>query len=190
MSHELSNPMRWFSAILIVGVWPMSLFAAPASTQTQPATKPSPSISLSQTTEEGKRLIVGTVTAAGKPLENAVVSFFVRRSLGDLLLGTENTLDDGTAAIAYPDTLVGNPPGELRVVAVTGDSTGFGAARVEAVLPAFATRDSEPQARRALWAPQAPVGLIIAVLGVFAAAWAAFGYVVVQLVRIKKGARS
>ena len=68
-------------------------------------------------TEEGAKLIRATVQLNGKPLENATVRFLVRRSFGDLLLGEDKTLDDGTAAVRFPKALPGGPHGELEVIA-------------------------------------------------------------------------
>ncbi len=42
---------------------------------------------------------------------------------------------------------------------------------------------------RALWAPQAPVGLIVTIMLLVGGAWGAYAFVVLQLVAIRKGAK-
>ena len=47
--------------------------------------------------------------------------------------------------------------------------------------------DPEPFGR-ALWAPHAPLLLIVAIFAVLGIVWLTYAYVVVQLVRLRKGA--
>ena len=49
-----------------------------------------PEISLKVTTEDNQKIILATVTAGGKPLANATVNFFVKRTFGNLGIGHDH----------------------------------------------------------------------------------------------------
>ena len=153
-----------------------------------------PSISLTTTTEEGKRLLLATVTIDSKPVESATVSFGARRLFGTLLVGEEKTLDDGTAAVAFPADLPGGSGGMLEVTA-TLQPTNSGEVPVKAVasFPTGAVAALSAAGHsfpRALWAPQAPITLIAIIFGFVGAVWLTYVYVVLQLIRLKRGART
>ena len=146
-------------------------------------------VTLSTAVEDGKKQLIATVKRGGKPVENATVSFGAKRSFGRLVLGTDVTLDDGTAAVAFPSDLPGDAQGNLELDAkVQGPLSQWGAS-------ASATRaggkpkeppvDSFP---RALWSPSAPVGLIAAIAVLVGGAWGAYLFVAFQLIAIRKGA--
>lgn len=145
-------------------------------------------ITLRSDVEEGKRMLVATVTADGKPVENAKVAFFAQRTFGALALGAEVTLDDGTAAVPFPATLPGDDQGRLRLSAELANLPK-GAPRVFAatVFDGGVPFHSEPQGfPRALWAPRAPWILLTVIAVLVGLVWGAFGYVVFQLHQIRK----
>ncbi len=145
-----------------------------------------PAVALSVTTEDGKKMLVATVTANGKPVENAKVEFFARRTFGQIVLGAEATLDDGTAAVLFPVTLPGDDRGRLQVSA---EVAGFGQPRprAEAVLDGGVPFRVEPAAfPRALWAPQAPYVLLANIAIVVGLIWGAFAYGLFQLASIRR----
>jgi hypothetical protein len=146
-------------------------------------------VTLSMDVEDGKKQLIATVKRAGKPVENARVSFGAKRSFGLLVLGTDVTLDDGTAAIPFPTDLPGDAQGNLELSAtVQGPLSQWGAA-AQATLaggkPKEPPADSFP---RALWAPAAPLGLIGAIAVLVGGAWGAYLFVAFQLIAIRKGA--
>jgi hypothetical protein len=143
-----------------------------------------PQIALQVTTEENQKTILATVTASGKPLKGATVTFFVKRMFGNLDIGHDQTLDDGTAAIPFPADLSGGTTGQLQVIATITDPPQYFSAHDEATFDGALA--ISPQAKafpRALWAPQAPLPLILAITIVLILVWGTYVYVVVQLIK-------
>ncbi len=154
------------------------------------APAPQPSVALKVSTEEGKKVIVATVTLNGKPLEGAKVTILAQRTFGRLALGTEDTLDDGTAAVPFPADVPGDAQGRLQVVAEVKAGKDYAAARVPATLDgAPAVPPQTNPFSRALWAPRAPLPLVLTLLLLLGAVWGTYGYVVVQLLQLRKGTK-
>ena len=74
-----------------------------------------PTIAVTTDIEDGKKMIHALVTLNGKPLENVNLQYFVQRTFGNLPIGQDTTLDDGTSAVAFPSDLPGAPDGKLHV---------------------------------------------------------------------------
>ena len=150
----------------------------------------SPVISLSSNIEDGKVMLVATVTAVGKPVENAKVAFFAQRTFGQIALGTEATLDDGTAAVPFPSTLPGDENGRLKLSAdLAGQPKGAERIHTEGTFAGGKPFSPESLAfPRALWAPRAPWILLATIAALVGVVWGAFGYVVFQLNCIRKEA--
>jgi hypothetical protein len=146
-------------------------------------------VTLSTSVEEGKKQLVATVMKNGKPVEKATVSFGAKRTFGRLVLGTDVTLDDGTAAIAFPSDLPGNAKGELELDAVVNGPLSQWGARGTAIMPGGRVVEQPAEAfPRALWAPSAPLGLIGVIVLLLGGAWGAYLFVVAQLLSIYRGA--
>ena len=169
---------------LVAGLAPASL------AQTAPATtRPTPTLTLSRSVEEGKPVLVAKLLANGKPVEDGTVQFFAKRTFGDLKLGEEKTLDDGTAAVAFPKDLPAGENGILHLSAEFKPTDALAGVRVEQ--PFTGGRVITPQEitlPRALWAPHAPVVLLVVVGIVVGGVWGSYAYVLVQILRIRKGA--
>lgn len=146
----------------------------------------SPAIALSTTTEDGKKMLVATATIDGKPVENAKILFFAHRTFGNLTLGAETTLDDGTAAVPFPVTLPGDGRGRLQLSAeIAGSSKTH--PRAEAVFDGGVPFRAEAAASpRALWASRAPFVLLANIALIVGLIWGAFGYAVYQLAAIRR----
>jgi hypothetical protein len=169
--------------------------ARPAETgpaDTRPAaTQPAARVTVGVVTEEGQRLVRAAVAADGKPLENATVSFHVRRTFGDLLLGQDKTLDDGTAAVPFPASLPGGKTGELVLVAeVTAPAEYAGACAELTAAGGRVVAAADDPFPRALWAPHAPLPLLVVIASLVAAVWTTYAFVISQVLAIRKGARS
>ena len=100
------------AALIHLPAWaqePPSRAALPApqpAAQAAPSESlPIPALSLADVTEEGQHLLRATVTLKGEPLQGARVQFGAARTFGVLDLGTDTSLDDGTAAIPFPEGL-------------------------------------------------------------------------------------
>jgi hypothetical protein len=145
-------------------------------------------ISLKVAAEDNQKVIIAAVTTAGKPLANATVNFFVKRTFGNLDIGHDQTLDDGTAAVSFPVDLPGGSTGQIQVIAVISTPPQYSSVRSEAAFDGARVISHQTEAYpRALWAPQAPLVLILTILILVAGVWCTYAYVVVQLIRIRKG---
>lgn len=155
------------------------------------ALKPRPEIAITTSVEEGKKVIVAKVTLNGKPVENAKVTVQIQRTFGQITLGTEATLDDGTVAVPFPTDLPGGIAGQIQVVAEIKSPPEYAATRAQATL------DGAPKVQlesnpfpRALWSPKAPLALILTIFTLLAIVWSTYTHVLVQLIKIKRGAKA
>jgi len=166
----------WCAALLAIGAFALRASAAEE-----------PSIALRVDTEDGKKVLVATVTKTGKPVENAKVVFFARRTFGALLLGAEVTLDDGTAAVPFPTTLPGDERGRLQLSAeLANRPKDAPPVRAEAQFEGGTPFRAEPQTPpRALWSSRAPLILLVNIALLVGLVWGAFAYVAFQLFRIR-----
>ncbi|MFA6043900.1 MAG: NrfD/PsrC family molybdoenzyme membrane anchor subunit, partial [Phycisphaerales bacterium] len=175
-------------ATIVVGFGVASRARAqqPATTETKAA--PLASVALSVVTEDNRRMIVATVKREEKPVEGAKVLFRVRRTFGNLALGEETTLDDGTAAVPFPEGLPGDAAGALIVIGEVTAPAELALSRAEQSLsggtPAARESGGMP---RALWAPRAPLGFIVAVGSIVGVVWLSYLFVLSLLWRIWKG---
>jgi hypothetical protein len=158
-----------------------------AGPQTQPQTRPQVVVSLTVVVEEGERQIRATVRSAEKPVENATVKFLVERSFGELLLGTDKTLDDGTAAVRFPADLPGGPDGELRLIAEVQPQPDAAPVRARTTAPAgTAAPAADGIVPRALWSTRTPLPLACTIAALLAGVWATYAYAAAQLLGIRR----
>jgi hypothetical protein len=164
--------MKFITAILIgVSLLPSMAFAQ--STQ--------PSIALKTDIEDGKQMVQATVTAAGKPKENVTLQFFAQRTFGNILLGEDTTLDDGTAAVAFPADLPAATDGQIHITAKIKTPEEFSSISSSAAFPAGVKPTLDDPFPRALWAPHAPVVLLVCIGAIVAGVWLSYAFVVAQV---------
>ena len=195
-AQNLSGVKSVASLVVLIGIGVLtfatrSLCAAEPVATNAPASSPKPDIGLKLSVEEGKKVIVATVKTNDKALEGAKVAILVKRTFGDLSLGTEETLDDGTVAVPFPEGLPGDAQGMLQVIAKLKSPKEFAGARAQTTLPGgrIISPEQDPFPR-ALWSPRAPLVLVATIFVVLGAVWSTYAYVVVQLVKIKKTANT
>jgi hypothetical protein len=171
--------------ILIFFVLFAPFFAAKA------ADLPKPQIQITVGEEEHKKVVNALVTVNGKPQADAVVTFSVRRTFGLLVLGKDTTLDDGTAAAPFPDRLPGDSAGNLKIVADVAATPQYGAATAETTVPGgiivASVADPYP---RALWAPHAPLPLLICIFTLLGGVWTTYLFVISQIIAIRRSKKS
>lgn len=168
-----------FLLILLLGM------VAPAVAQTTQAAETS--LSLKLTTEEGKKQLQATLTDHGKPVEGATVHFLVARTFGALLIGKDQTLDDGAAQVPFPADLPGNATGELQVSAIVQAPAKYANISTQQTFGGAALAPPPEDFPRALWTPRAPLPLIVTIVVLVAAVWFVYGYVLSQLWALAKG---
>lgn len=148
-------------------------------------------IAVSSRIEEGKKVLVATVTVGEKPKEGVRVAFHVERAFGWLLLGKDTTLDDGTAAVPFPEGIPGGPRGELRIRATAEAPPDLASLSGSAMMTgARVVPDNVESFPRALWAPRAPIPLVLTVGFLLAGVWGTYLFVILQLARMARGARA
>ena len=158
---------------------------------TQPATQPAitPNLALTTGTDEGKKVIIATVKLHDKALEGAKVAFFARRTFGELKIGEDTTLDDGTAQLRFPSDLPGGPTGQLQITARIMAPSQYASARASATFGGAAIIPVEDQPfPRAVWAPRAPLPLILTFIVLLSGVWGTYFFVLSQLFCIAKRA--
>jgi hypothetical protein len=173
----------WIIAMVLLP-WPeMARAQTPA---TMPAAQPI--IAITTDVEDGKKMVQAAVTLNGKPLPNVTLDYFVQRTFGTLPIGEDTTLDDGTSAVAFPTDLPASADGKLHAIvriktpvqyASVGSTADF-----STDVQAPAAEDAFP---RALWAPRAPLALMVSIFAVLAAVWLSYVYVIGQILALRKG---
>ena len=149
-----------------------------------------PTIGLSVGSEEGKKVIRAVVTLNGKPVENAVLRYSVQRTFGELSIGEDTTLDDGTSAVAFPSDLPGTSDGKLHLTVRIKSPAQFASVSATAACGA----DCPPAAAavefpRALWAPNAPLSLLLCIFVLLAGVWLSYLFVVGRILAIRNGGK-
>ena len=170
------NPL--IALVLLMWAWP----AFAQTTQ--------PTINLSTDIEDGKKMIHATVALNGKPMENIALQYFVKRTFGELAIGQDTTLDDGSSAVAFPSDLPGGPDGKIDLIVRIKTPAQYAATSATAtfaadVQPAIAP-DPFP---RALWAPNAPLSLMLSIFAILAGVWLSYLFVVGQILAIRTGGK-
>jgi hypothetical protein len=173
------------SLCLVLSARCLALETRPAQTtqSTRPATA---TLTLAVVVEDKQKQIQATIKADGKPVENADVMFYATRTFGNLLLGKDRTLDDGTADVLFPSGLPPGPSGKIQVIARVVAPEKYSSASAELTIESDAPSPPPEPFPRALWAPQAPALLIVAILGIMAAVWLTYAYVACQLLAISR----
>jgi len=176
--------------LLLFGALPSVATAHRASGQVTPAGAAAPvarpgntQIALKRASEDGQDMLVATVTADGRPLAGVTVGFSVARTFGNMTLGTDQTLSDGSAAVAFPKGVPGDSIGRLRVLATVqapAELVGTNATvTMSGGLPTRVTNESQP---RALWSARPPLAMIATILGLLLCVWSTYAFVVGQLI--------
>ncbi len=175
-------------AILLVGLFLGANRLSAAEPQPQNS---QPQIALTTGIEDSKKVIVATVTREGRPIENARVLLQVKRTFGDLTLGEDDTLDDGTVAVAFPADLPGDSEGRIQVLAQIQSPPEHAVTRAQATLDgALKVRTEADPFPRAPWSPRAPLGLVLTICALLAIVWSTYAFLIVQLIKINKAAHA
>jgi hypothetical protein len=147
---------------------------------------PRSQITIATSVEEGKKVIIATVTRDGKPVEGSHVVLQVKRTFGNLTLGEDDTLADGTVAVAFPKDLPGGLEGKIQIIAQIKSPPELAATATQSLDGASKVAPNEDPFPRALWSPHAPVALLITISSMLSIVWTVYAFVVVQLIKIRK----
>jgi len=122
------------------------------------------------------------VDARGSPMANFPVAFTLHTVLGgDLVLSTPTTMENGSAVVKIP----ARGSEQVKVTASFEGGNGFAYAEASGEIAA----PGQPMEHQpsALSAPTAPPVLALALLMVLGGVWATYGYVVYQVICIRRG---
>jgi molybdopterin-containing oxidoreductase family membrane subunit len=155
--------------------------AAPAAVPATPVTSLA-HMELKRTSEDGQEMLVATVTVNGQPVAGATLAFSVARSFGNMALGEDQTLADGTAAVPYPQGLPGNASGDLDFSVTMLSPPALASAPVQVTIGGAARPSAAPEeVPRALWSSRAPLAIVGTIAFLLLCVWGTYGFVVVQL---------
>lgn len=115
-----------------------------------------PQVTLKVGTEEGKKMVVATVTLDGKPTDKVKLAFSIRGDGDPVAVGQDETLEDGTAAVRFPEGVPGGPKGELHIVAVIKEPAPYAGVIVEKTFLGGVPVPACP------WGPTSPRSIIVA----------------------------
>ena len=175
-----------FATGVAILLFALCLGANRAWAEDAPAQKFPAPIAIFTATEEGKKVIIAKVTRDGKPIEGAHVIVQAKRTFGNLTLGEDDTLADGTVAVPFPSDLPSGPEGRIQVVAQIKSPPELAAVATEIFEGARKVLPPEDAFPRALWSPHAPLGLLITIGSMLTIVWSVYLFVVIQLIKIRK----
>jgi Ni/Fe-hydrogenase subunit HybB-like protein len=170
-------------AILFFALFLGANRASAADVQVQ---EPPPQITITTATEEGKKVIIATVTREGKPIEGSHVALQAKRRFGNLTLGEDDTLADGTVAVPFPSDLPGGTEGRVQIIAQIKSPPELAATATKIFDGASKVLPNKDPFPRALWAPHAPLALLITIGSMLTIVWSVYLFVVIQLIKIRK----
>jgi mono/diheme cytochrome c family protein len=121
-------------------------------------------------------------------LANVPVIFSIKKIFGHLPIGTGITKEDGRLVFAVPETLVGDDQGLANIVVSLNEdyeAKAFELDNAKLATPNHPTGLIKPGV---IWSTNdnMPKWLIICFVGLVGGAWLTIGYVVLQIVKIKK----
>ena len=125
------------------------------------------------------------------PVPDEDVYVYVRRMFMDLPIGEDFLDENGEFITEVPDDIPGNASGDIEVIARFNEHYLFGTVeKRQTVTWGVPTEYDYAVAQRTLWTQIAPLWMVITLSVLLAGVWGHYIYVVVQLIRLKKIARS
>ena len=148
---------------------------------------PAALLTISYNEVKGNIQVLATDTLK-KPLTNVPVLLFVKRYFGNLPIGESTPTDDkGIASFEFPKDIPGDKKGNLSVIAkLSGE--GIDTKKTEILTLGIPTDKPPLTFNRAMWnvGKKAPIWLIISYCTVVIVIWSFLGYIVMQLVKIRR----
>jgi hypothetical protein len=142
-------------------------------------------IELTRTTEDKQEMLVAKVTVNGLPVKDATVGFSVKRTFGLMTLGEDQTMDDGTAAVTFPETLPGNAKGELAFHVELQSPVELEGSAVDVKLAGAPARSWAAVPPRALWSSRVPLAIPATIGFLVLCVWSTYAFVALQLAALR-----
>ncbi len=142
-------------------------------------------IELTRVTEDEQEMLLARITANGLPVQGATVSFAVRRTFGLMILGEDQTLDDGTAAVAYPTALPGDARGALTFRVALHSPPELDGSVADVKLAGLPARRWSAVPPRALWSSRVPLAIPLTIAFLVLCVWSTYAFVALQLAALR-----
>ncbi len=183
--HRVSSPLPGGAAMMVAVAALCLGFGASSAKAVQGNEKPVPKIVISQFEEDEVNYLSALVTVDDEPVEGVEVSFGVIRTFGELPLGSEESFDDGVAAVEFPLGLPGDGEGRLQIVARMEETDEYAAVETKSRIPGgVVVVNVEEPIPQALWS-QRQLWPLVAVIGVLlAGVWGTYSFVLIMLYKI------
>ncbi len=125
-------------------------------------------------------------------LQNTPITISAKKYFGNIEIGKVNTDENGRAEFTIPETLIGDEEGYVNIVVALDES--FAADKVTLGKAKVGQNKIVPQLIRkeVLWSTNENIQtwLLLTYLGAVALAWGTIGYVVFQIIKIRRLGRS
>jgi len=180
-AHTRVSPATLAIALLAFGVAAVAPWSAARAQTAQGKAV----IELTRTTEDKQEMLVAKVTADGLPVKGATVAFSVRRTFGLMTLGEDQTLDDGTAAVAFPTALPGDAKGELAFRVALRSPPELDGSAAEVKLAGAPARPWPSVPPRALWSSRVPLAIPATIAFLVLCVWSTYAFVATQLAALR-----
>jgi len=181
-AHPRVSPATLGIALLLAAAVAAAAPWSPARAQTAQGKAV---IELTRTTEDKQEMLVAKVTVNGLPVQGATVAFSVKRTFGLMTLGEDQTLDDGTAAVTFPEALPGNAKGELAFRVVLQSPPELEGSAVDVKLAGAPARSWAAVPPRALWSSRVPLAIPAAIAFLVLCVWSTYAFVAIQLAALR-----
>lgn len=174
-----TNPIKISGVILILFILPFQSAAQKANAV----------ISLNEHKNDTAIFIEALVTdvQTHEPVQNAELYFYAKRTFGLLPLGDVTTDSAGKTSISLIKNFpAGDTLGNIRIIARIEDNDlvkDTSAIINVSSTNRFAARTPYP---RSIWAPNAPLGLIMCFILLLGGVWITYAYVIKKIISIKK----
>jgi 5-hydroxyisourate hydrolase-like protein (transthyretin family) len=136
------------------------------------------------------RRIEVMLTSQGEPVEEATIFLYKKGMINPLVLGEEETDEDGKVSFEFPDNLPGDENGNLNLFCKVEDNFDHGNMKYNFSESWGAPVNlDQPKVERSLTSPSPPLWLLLTFLGLLVFIWGHYIEVVIKLIKLKKMAK-
>jgi len=126
-------------------------------------------------------------TGEEKPVPEATLGLFVKRSFNPLKIGEGTTDENGDASVEVPAGLPGDPLGNITLLGRLDEHETYGFLETASVqkwgVPVSNRIEDQP---RALWSSHPPLWMLITFIILMTAVWGHYAVIVYELFRLRK----
>lgn len=126
-------------------------------------------------------------TGEEKPVPEATLGLFVKRSFNPLKIGEGTTDENGDASVEVPAGLPGDPLGNITLLGRLDEHETYGFLETASVqkwgVPVSNRIEDQP---RALWSSNPPLWMLITFIILMTAVWGHYAVIVYELFRLRK----